>query len=117
VLVVEDDAGLRELYRSVLTAAGYRVIAVEDGVDALRQLETIHPGIIVLDLALPRLSGRDVQQELASHAETRDIPILVVTGTETRDLDTTGFACVLDKPIRPHTLVAAVAECLQRYRR
>ena len=114
MLVVEDDASLRELYRSVLTAAGYAVNAVEDGIDALRRLETVRPDIIVLDLILPRLSGRDVQQELAAHAETRSIPILAVTATDTRALDAAAFACVLHKPIRPHELVAAVAECLQR---
>lgn len=86
LLVVEDDHALRELYRATLLAFGYAVVAVEDGVDALRYVDGQIPSLIVLDLALPRLGGRDVQRELASRAETRDIPIVVVTGTDMRDL-------------------------------
>lgn len=64
VLVGENDASLRELYRSALRAAGYAVVAVEDGIDALRRVERARPEAVVLDLDLPRLSGRDVQKEL-----------------------------------------------------
>src|SRR2546426_6854378 len=80
VLVVEDDPHLRHLYRSALTLAGYIVVSVEDGVDALRHVEADVPGLVVLDLGLPRLSGRDVQRELAAHAETQSIPVIVVSG-------------------------------------
>src|SRR5688572_22043982 len=97
VLVVEDDRELREMYRAVLMGAGHTVVAVEDGIDALRHIEQVPPNLIVLDLVLPRLSGYDVQRELASRAETRDIPIVVVTGTDTRTLNRTQFDCVLEK--------------------
>ena len=60
VLVVEDDAGTRELYRTTLRNAGYAVVGVEDGVDALRFLELNTPAAVVLDLGLPRLPGQDV---------------------------------------------------------
>jgi CheY-like chemotaxis protein len=79
VLVVEDDPALRELYRSTLTLAGYSVVAVEDGIDALRRVERRRPDALVLDLALPRKSGRDVKRELRSNPETRDIPIVIVS--------------------------------------
>src|SRR5258706_15561940 len=81
VLVVEDDPQLRFLYRMALMMAGYKVVAVEDGVDALRHVEADPPQAVVLDIELPRLGGLDVQREIAAHAETRDIPIVVVTRT------------------------------------
>ena len=84
VLIVEDDHALREMYRAALIMSGYAVVAVEDGIDALQHVEQALPNLIVLDLALPRLGGHGVARELASCAETRDIPILVVTGTDTR---------------------------------
>lgn len=108
LLVVEDDHALRELYRATLIGAGYAVVAVEDGIDALRYVDGHIPSLIVLDLSLPRLGGHDVQRELASRAETRDIPIIVVTGTDTRDLRVTDFDGVLRKPITTDALVAAV---------
>jgi DNA-binding response OmpR family regulator len=113
VLIVEDDAALRALYRVSLKAAGYEVIAVEDGVDALRQVELMVPSAVVLDLELPRLSGRDVQRELASRADTAAVPVVVVTGTDTRDLDEADFACILRKPIHPEVLVYAIENCLR----
>jgi CheY-like chemotaxis protein len=117
VLVVEDDPGLRNLYRAALTSAGYVVIAVEDGLDALHRVANKAPHAVVLDLALPRLGGRDVSRELKACPDTRDIPIVVVSGTDMRDLDPEEFACVLRKPIHPDALVYAVERCLRRPQR
>ncbi len=111
-----DDLGLRTFYRSVLAAEGYSVVSVEDGLDALHRIELEPPDVVILDLALPRLGGRDVQRELASHAETRHIPIMVVSGTETRDLDPAAYVCVLRKPVSADALIAAVQNCLRRPR-
>jgi CheY-like chemotaxis protein len=113
ILVVEDDPTLRELYRSTLRAAGYAVVGVEDGLDALRLIEGGKPRAVVLDLALPRLDGREVSKELRSNAATQDIPVVIVTGTDSSDLDPKHFACVLKKPIHPDALVEAVQKCVR----
>jgi DNA-binding response OmpR family regulator len=113
VLVVEDDSSLREFYKTILRHAGYSVVAVEDGRDALDWIEQHTPAIIVLDLALLHVSGRDVQQELRSHADTRDIPIVVVTGDDTSDLNKNELACVLHKPVTAEALVETVNQCLK----
>lgn len=113
ILVVEDDSSLRELYRSALRAAGYAVVAVEDGVDALRRVERGRPEAVILDLGLPRLSGRDVQRELKSSPDTQHIPIVVVSGTDTSDLNPDDFACVLNKPISADALILAVQNCVR----
>lgn len=117
VLVVEDDRGLREFYRTALSVAGFEVIAVEDGLDALQWLEHNAPTVIVLDLGLVRMDGRDVQQELRSRAETRDVPIVVVTGHDTTNLDTPDVACVLKKPVTAEALTETVENCLRQTRR
>ena len=114
MLIVEDDGPLRDFYKTTLMHADYRVVAVEDGLDALTWIEQHTPDIIVLDLALLRVSGRDVQRELRAHAETRDIPIVVVTGDETSDLNTRELACVLHKPVTGEALVEVVDRCLKR---
>jgi CheY-like chemotaxis protein len=113
ILVVEDDASLRDVYRSALRAAGYTVVAVEDGIDALRLVESGRPEAVVLDLGLPRLGGRDVQKELRADPSTRNIPIVVVSGSDTSDLHPDDFACVLPKPISADALIAAVGNCLR----
>ncbi len=114
ILVVEDDPGLREMYRTSLMVAGYMVVAVEDGVDALRRIDAEPPNLVVLDMALPRLGGREVQGELRSRPDTSHIPIVVVSGTDTRNLNPRDFDCVLRKPITLDALLEAVEDCLRR---
>ena len=114
VLIVEDDSALRALYRAALQLEGYAVVAVEDGVDALRHIEVEHPAAVVLDLDLPRLGGRDVQREINAHVDTRRIPIVIVTGSDTSDLDPRDFACILRKPVDPQALITAVERCLRK---
>jgi DNA-binding response OmpR family regulator len=115
VLIVEDDPELRTLYRTALSLAGYSVIGVSDGVDALRHIDADPPDLMVLDMGLPRLGGGDVRREIESHAETATIPIVVVTG-DARGLNTSHFACVLQKPIDLDTLVRTVERCLRNAR-
>ena len=113
VLVVEDDEQLRHLYRSALIEAGYTVRTVEDGIEALRVLDQHLPNAVILDLDLPRLSGRDVGQELRAQAETRHIPIIVVTD---REETAAGFDadCILQKPFSADRLVHVVNICMRK---
>lgn len=111
ILVVEDDPEARELYRVALMAGGYVVIAVRDGLDALRVMEQHQPSAVVLDLGLVRLSGADVAQEMSAQPPLSAVPIIIVTG-DASGVDATRFACVLHKPINPVDLIDAVTKCL-----
>jgi two-component system cell cycle response regulator DivK len=115
ILVVEDDPVARELYRVALMAGGYAVIAVRDGVDALRVMEQHQPAAVVLDLGLPGVSGADVAQEMFAQPTLKAVPIIIVTGDAT-GIDPTRFACVLHKPIDPIELIDAVTKCLSLHR-
>ena len=112
MLVVEDERALRTFYQSALMIAGYAVVTAEDGVEALRTVEGYQPSAVVLDLGLPRMSGHDVTRELFAHDNLRDIPIIVVTGSDVSAAQAAAFACVLRKPITAESLIAAVARCL-----
>ena len=114
VLIVEDDPTLCTFYRSALQIAGYAVITAEDGVSALRQIDGSAPEALVLDLGLPRLSGRDVGREVAERLP--HLPIGVVTGSS-EEINPADFACVLRKPISAVALIDAVEKCLRRHRR
>jgi chemosensory pili system protein ChpA (sensor histidine kinase/response regulator) len=114
VLVVEDDAQVREFYRVVLGFKGYHVVSVEDGIDALRHIDSgTLPDLVILDLELPRLCGRDVKRELRAHAETLRIPILVITGVDVHTLNAEEFRCVIRKPITAEALIEAVDQSLR----
>lgn len=111
ILIVEDDDALRRFYRTSLSLAGYATRDVGDGLDALRWLDGDPPDLVLLDLSLPFVSGHTVQQEIAAHAHTRHIPIVVVTGSA-EPLDHLEVACVLRKPVTPDRLVEVVRNCL-----
>ena len=113
VLVVEDDLRTRELYRGILQAAGHPVVAVDDGLDALKFLEATTPAAVVLDLGLPRVSGQDVYREMKAHGVADHVPVVVVTGNAPRDIENQGFACVLRKPLDPDDLVSTVQRCIR----
>lgn len=113
ILIVEDDSTLRGFYRSVLTIEGFDVASVADGYAALQQIDADPPDLIVLDLDLPLVSGRSVQQEVAAHAETAAIPIVVVTGTEVPTVQPSDVACLLRKPVDAQVLVETVRRCLR----
>ncbi len=57
---MEDDAATRELYRQILTVAGFHVVPIGDGLDALNVIDSQVPSLVVLDLVLPRVGGADV---------------------------------------------------------
>ena len=111
VLVVDDDPALRRMYRTALALAGFDVVEADDGLAALHFLDHRSPDVVVLDLMLPTMSGLVVQQEIAAHAHTRSIPIVIVTGTDL-SLDHLDVPCVLRKPVSPESLVDAVRACL-----
>jgi two-component system response regulator MprA len=113
ILLVEDDEGLRRMFRTSLLLEGYDVLEAGDGLEALTRIDREPPDLIVLDLMLPSLSGVAVRQEIAAHALTRDIPIVVVTGSAL-NIDHLDVECVLRKPVGPEELVAAVKRCFHR---
>ena len=112
ILVVEDDEPLRRMIRHALTLAQYDVQEAGDGLVALRLLDTDPPDAIILDLGLPIISGHAVRAEIAAHAHTRDIPVIIITGTA-GEHDGLGVACVLRKPIEVDQLVRTVRACIR----
>lgn len=112
ILVVEDDTATREMYRQALAASGYRTITAADGLGALRFIEGDRPDVVVLDLMLPTVGGHDVYRELRAHPETCEIPVIVVTGSDARDLEPNEFRFFLRKPVSPETLTRIVEDAL-----
>ena len=111
ILIVDDDEDLRSLFRISLTLAGYEVQEAGDGLEALRQIDYSPPDLVVLDLMLPFLGGAAVQQEIATQVLTRDIPVVIITGSP-QDLSGLHVACVLRKPITPDELLRTIESCL-----
>lgn len=114
ILLVEDDQPSRDLYRSALQRSGYTVVTAEDGMAALRSIGSAVPQLIVLDMMLPKLSGRDVLRELRANPETRHVPVIIITGTDVRNLAERAGILVLQKPFELAVLVKAVDAAVRR---
>jgi len=82
ILVVDDDAVLRELVRRILEKDGYAVVEAGNGREALERLEEVSPGLILLDLMMPEMDGFELVAELRRHDAWRAIPVLVITAKE-----------------------------------
>jgi CheY-like chemotaxis protein len=109
---VEDDRDLRRLFRSALVLAGYTVSEASDGLSALRSIDQNPPDLIVLDLALPMLTGFAVLDQIQANPGTADIAVVVVTGTDA-SVPRVPADCVLRKPVSADRLVYVVGRCLR----
>lgn len=106
VLVVEDDAKARELFTHYLSEAGYAVAHAVDGEQALQMAQDLMPYAIVLDVILPKKDGWDVLTKLKSQPATQDIPVVIVSITEDRELGfSLGAVEYLVKPIKRERLI------------
>jgi len=81
VLFVEDMSICSEPIAAVLRRRGYRVICVSKGREALKALEEHSPDLIMLDLALPDMSGLDLLKEIRASPQWEDLPAVVFTGS------------------------------------
>jgi DNA-binding response OmpR family regulator len=115
VLVVEDEAKITDVLRIYLENAGFKVFAAFDGEAGLALFRETNPSLVVLDLALPKLSGEKVCEEIRA---VSGVPIIMLTAKGAEDEKIAGFALGADdyvtKPFSPRELVARVRGVLRR---
>jgi DNA-binding response OmpR family regulator len=118
ILVVEDDASVRELIRMQLAAAGHTVAVAEDGADGLEHAIALQPDLIVADVRMPKLDGFGMLAELRKRPETAATPLIFLSALEDRESLRRGMNLGADdfltKPVQTEELLGAVATRLQR---
>jgi two-component system phosphate regulon response regulator PhoB len=120
VLIVEDEAAQREVLAYNLEAEGYRVAQADNGEEALLMVAEESPDLIVLDWMLPNVSGIEICRRLKSRAETKAVPIIMLSArSEEVDLIRgleTGADDYMVKPYSVGELMARVRTQLRRVR-
>jgi two-component system alkaline phosphatase synthesis response regulator PhoP len=120
VLVVEDERDVAELIRYNLTREGYDVVVAPTGAEALKQAREVHPDLVLLDIMVPQLNGWEVCRRLKQDSETKNIPVIMVTGRVEEGDKVLGFEMGADdyvtKPFSPRELVARIRAVARRGR-
>jgi DNA-binding response OmpR family regulator len=115
ILLVEDDKKIARIVEVYLRDAGYKVVHVEKGKDAITSAMNEPPLAVILDLMLPDMSGEEVCQELK---ELGDFPIIMLTAKYSEEERVAGFALGADdyvvKPFSPKELVYRIKAVLRR---
>ena len=119
ILVVDDEPDIIELTQLYLSNDGYRVLSAHDGEEALLLVHTQKPDLVVLDLGLPKVDGKDVCRRLRQ--EGNALPIIVLTARDD-DIDKIvllelGADDYVTKPFNPRVLVSRVRAVLRRSER
>ena len=118
VLIVEDDRATSDLIDMYLKRDGYRVIVAYDGLEGLRMARDANPNLIVLDLSLPGMGGKEVCETLRGES---DIPIVMVTARVEEEDRLAGLDLGADdyvtKPFSPRELTARIRAVLRRTNR
>lgn len=112
VFTVDDSQSIREMMNYTLSEAGYNVLEAEDGVEALKVLETNKADVIVTDLNMPNMDGITLIKSLREKPEYKGTPILMLT-TESdaskkaagKEAGATGW---IVKPFKPEKLIAVI---------
>lgn len=112
VLIIDDNANIRKMTSLRLEREGYRVLTAQAGEEGLRAARAEHPQVILLDVLMPDLDGREVLRQLKVDPETRDIPVIMLSVVQPDDgLDESlsqDHVIYMTKPYKPYDLLKAV---------
>jgi DNA-binding response OmpR family regulator len=121
VLVIDDEAPIRLLCRVNLEAEGMEVIEAADGRAGVQKAKEEQPDLVLLGVMMPRLDGWGAAEELAKDQETREIPIVFLTGRSTLEDRARGFDLgavdYITKPFNPSELAPRFRGLLERLER
>jgi DNA-binding response OmpR family regulator len=116
ILVVDDEVYIVHILDFSLRMEGYEVVTALDGEQALEKVESEHPDLVVLDIMMPKLDGYDTCKRLKANAETRDIPIILLSAKGRNVDQRMGFEAgandYITKPFSPRKLVEKINSML-----
>lgn len=118
LLLVEDNATIRDAFQILLEDSGYRVVSAETGAEGLRLAETASPHLVLLDLGLPDMEGLEVARELAARTTMRTVPIIALTGRalerDQAECLAAGCSGYITKPVNTGQLLRLIPAYLEQ---
>lgn len=117
VLIIDDDIDALKILQKLLGKENFEVQVLSKWHDAFEQVKSFHPHIILLDILLSGMDGRHISQQLKSNAQTRNIPIILITANPdvAKNIGTSGADDYLEKPFTKENLVNKINHLVQHY--
>jgi CheY-like chemotaxis protein len=114
ILVVDDDADFRTGLRTALEMKGYQVEEASNGAEALERLTPKPPLLVLLDLQMPVMNGREMLQRMRAQAELKDVPVVIISGFGFEwEAELMGAQGYIGKPFEPQELEKTIANLLK----
>ena len=119
ILLAEDDRALRRFLEVVLERAGYRVVSVSDGLEAMKAVISLPVDVVVTDSMMPNLNGSEFCRFLRSSQKLSHLPIILLSALERKEADhkVEQADAFLSKPVSSERLVECIEELLARDKR
>jgi len=118
VLIVDDDPVVRRMLQLSFESEGFNVVTAADGIEGLEAMRNDKPGVVVLDIMMPKLDGMKVMDELNGDDNLRGLPVILLSAKATSlDIDLglkAGAADYITKPVDPIDLVDRVRSVLAK---
>lgn len=110
ILIIDDDEDTLYLLKDLLETNGFSTATLSRGMTAFKMVETFRPELILLDINLTELDGRDICLEVKNGHRTKNIRIILISGIVTSKTEYEQYGCddFIEKPIRPKELLKKI---------
>lgn len=119
ILLIEDDPIIREMYKDKFQKSGFTVNTAVDGEEGLKKAVEMHPDLILLDLAMPNMTGTIVMEKLRDDEWGEDVPIIILTNLNVdgallnRVIENRPAYCLMKVGVTPEDVMAKAKEILK----
>jgi CheY-like chemotaxis protein len=110
ILIIDDDPVVLKYLESLLTDNGYQVFKASNGVEGSKMVAKVKPDLITLDLEMPEQWGPRFYRRMVKDKETKDIPVIVISGLTGSQYSLPKAAAHLSKPFEPDQLLKLVRD-------
>ena len=118
ILVVDDEKGITNIIKSLLSKEGHEVQIANEGTEAIKKIEAVNPDLVILDVMMPGMNGYEVCAEIRRSASYNNLPVLMISGNNeperelgTSEMEPTEY---LSKPFDNAVLLTRIRELLKR---
>lgn len=116
VLIIEDDKAMASILQESLQDEGFGATFASDGEEGLERVKTDKPDLILLDVMMPKMNGKEVLSALRANPETKDIPVIMLTNVGD-DISTISEVVALDTPdylVKANTSMEMIVERIKK---